>query len=34
MSRAAYAKSSEFTWDRSIDILERVLREAVADHRA
>jgi glycosyltransferase involved in cell wall biosynthesis len=31
MSRAAYAKSSEFTWDRSIDILERVLEEAVAD---
>jgi len=31
MSRAAYAKSSEFTWDRSIDILERVLGEAVAD---
>jgi len=30
MSRAAYAKSSEFTWDRSIDILERVLAEAVA----
>ena len=30
MSRAAYAKSSEFTWDRSIDILERVLGEAVA----
>jgi glycosyltransferase involved in cell wall biosynthesis len=33
MSRAAYAKSSEFTWDRSIDILERVLDEAVASRR-
>src|SRR5262249_3318752 len=31
MSRAAYAKSSEFTWDRSIDVLERELGEAVAN---
>jgi glycosyltransferase involved in cell wall biosynthesis len=29
MSRAAYAHSSEFTWERSIDVLERVLSEAV-----
>jgi D-inositol-3-phosphate glycosyltransferase len=30
MRDAALAKSSEYTWDRSIDTLERVLREAVA----
>jgi len=30
MSRAALAKSSEFTWDRSIDRLECILREAIA----
>jgi glycosyltransferase involved in cell wall biosynthesis len=29
MSRAAYDKSAEFTWDRSIDVLEQVLAEAV-----
>ncbi len=29
MSRAALDKSAEFTWDRSIDILERVLIEAI-----
>ena len=29
MSRAAYDRSSEFTWDRSVDVLERVLTEAV-----
>jgi hypothetical protein len=29
MSRAALDKSAEFTWDRSIDVLERVLTEAV-----
>ena len=33
MSRAALAKSTEFTWDRSIDTLEQILGEAVADHR-
>ena len=30
MSRAALAKSAEFTWDRSIDTLECILREAIA----
>ncbi len=30
MSRAALAKSAEFTWDRSIDTLEGILAEAVA----
>ena len=29
MSRAALAKSSEFTWDRSIDRLECILEEAI-----
>jgi phosphatidylinositol alpha-1,6-mannosyltransferase len=29
MSRAALDKSAAFTWDRSIDVLERVLGEAV-----
>jgi len=29
MSRAAFDKSAEFTWDRSIDVLESVLTEAV-----
>ena len=29
MSRAALDKSAAFTWDRSIDVLERVLAEAV-----
>ena len=28
MSRAALAKSAEFTWDRSIDTLERILADA------
>jgi glycosyltransferase involved in cell wall biosynthesis len=32
MSRAALDKSAEFTWDRSIDILERVLAVAVVQH--
>jgi D-inositol-3-phosphate glycosyltransferase len=32
MGRAALAKSAEFTWDRSIDTLERILTEAIADH--
>jgi len=32
MSRAALAKSAEFTWDRSIDTFERILQEAVAAH--
>jgi glycosyltransferase involved in cell wall biosynthesis len=32
MSRAALAKSAKFTWDRSIDTLECVLREAIAHH--
>jgi hypothetical protein len=29
MSRAANDRSAAFTWDRSIDVLERVLTEAV-----
>ncbi len=33
MSRAALGKSAGFTWDRSIDTLEQILGEAVADHR-
>jgi glycosyltransferase involved in cell wall biosynthesis len=33
MSRAALARSASFTWDRSIDTLERVLKEAVAEGR-
>jgi phosphatidylinositol alpha-1,6-mannosyltransferase len=33
MGRAALAKSLQFTWERSVDILERVLREAVAESR-
>jgi glycosyltransferase involved in cell wall biosynthesis len=33
MSRAALEKSAEFTWDRSIDVLERVLTEAVEQGR-
>jgi len=32
MSHAALAKSAEFTWDRSIDTLECILREAISDH--
>ena len=30
MGQAALAKSCEFTWDRSIDRLERILEAAVA----
>ena len=30
MSRAALAKSAEFTWERSIDTLECILAEAIA----
>jgi glycosyltransferase involved in cell wall biosynthesis len=33
MGRAALAKSAEFTWDRSIDALERILVETVAEFR-
>ncbi len=33
MGRAALTRSASFTWDRSIDILERVLQEAVAQGR-
>ena len=33
MGRAALARSASFTWDRSIDILERVLQEAVSKGR-
>jgi glycosyltransferase involved in cell wall biosynthesis len=33
MARAALARSASFTWDRSIDTLERVLEEAAADGR-
>ena len=33
MSRAALAKSAEFTWDRSIDTLECILGEAIAAKR-
>jgi D-inositol-3-phosphate glycosyltransferase len=32
MSRAALAKSAEFTWDRSIDTLESILGESIARH--
>jgi glycosyltransferase involved in cell wall biosynthesis len=32
MSRAALAQSAKFTWDRSIDTLEGILTEAVAQH--
>ena len=32
MSRAALAKSAKFTWDRSIDTLECILGEAIAQH--
>jgi glycosyltransferase involved in cell wall biosynthesis len=31
MGRAARVRSASFTWDRSIDLLERVLNEAVAE---
>jgi glycosyltransferase involved in cell wall biosynthesis len=34
MSRAALAKSTEFTWDRSIDVLEAILADAIATHGA
>jgi hypothetical protein len=34
MSRAASDRSAAFTWDRSIDVLERVLAEAVEQHGA
>ena len=30
MGKAALAKSADFTWDRSIDTFERILRETVA----
>ena len=33
MGRAALRRSAGFTWDRSIDTLERVLKEAVAEGR-
>jgi phosphatidylinositol alpha-1,6-mannosyltransferase len=33
MGRAALARSASFTWDRSIDTLERVLKEAAAEGR-
>jgi phosphatidylinositol alpha 1,6-mannosyltransferase len=33
MGNAALARSASFTWDRSIDTLERVLQEAVAEGR-
>jgi len=33
MGRAALTRSASFTWDRSIDILERVLQDAVAQGR-
>lgn len=33
MGGAALARSASFTWDRSIDTLERVLKEAVAEGR-
>jgi glycosyltransferase involved in cell wall biosynthesis len=33
MGSAALARSASFTWDRSIDTLERVLQEAVAEGR-
>jgi glycosyltransferase involved in cell wall biosynthesis len=33
MGRAALTRSASFTWDRSIDILERVLQEAVSQGR-
>jgi hypothetical protein len=31
--RAALTRSASFTWDRSIDTLERVLKEAAAEGR-
>jgi hypothetical protein len=34
MGAAALARSAEFTWDRSIDTFEGVLKEAVAEGRA
>jgi glycosyltransferase involved in cell wall biosynthesis len=34
MGRAALAKSAGFTWDRSIDTLERILSDAIAKKRA
>ncbi len=34
MSRAALEKSAEFTWDRSVDILEAVLTDAVEQGRS
>lgn len=34
MSRAALAKSSEFTWERSIDALEGILEASIAQHRS
>jgi glycosyltransferase involved in cell wall biosynthesis len=33
MGRAALTRSASFTWDRSIDTLERVLKEAAAEGR-
>ena len=32
MSVAARTKSADFTWERSIDVLEQILETAIAQH--